>query len=136
MFCVLALILSATLTGVIWFVQIVHYPLFYLVPVDSFKQYEKKHQQLTSYVVLPLMITELLVSIHLFSDDPYSLCNILQILLLAIIWFSTFCIQMHIHKRLAKAKDTCLIQRLVKTNWIRTVSWTGRCLLFAGAIIL
>lgn len=47
-------------------------------------------------------------------------------LLLAIIWISTFYIQVPIHQRLLEIKDTDLLERLVRTNWIRTAAWTIR----------
>jgi hypothetical protein len=36
------------MTGLVWFVQIVHYPLFKDVGQDKFKHYEAQHSNLTS----------------------------------------------------------------------------------------
>ncbi len=44
--------------GVIWFVQLVHYPLFAAVGKDFFTEYEKRHQSWTTYVVAPGMLVE------------------------------------------------------------------------------
>ena len=57
----LLLQVAATLcmVGLIWFVQIVHYPLLAQVGRDGFRRYEMDHQRLTTWVVAPLMLTEL-----------------------------------------------------------------------------
>ena len=46
---------TAAMVGLLWFVQLVYYPLFALVGPDGFVEYEHSHQQRTSYVVGPLM---------------------------------------------------------------------------------
>ena len=51
-----ALLLAQTaatpfMTGVIWVVQVVHYPLFARVGVDGFREYEQSHQRRISLVV-------------------------------------------------------------------------------------
>ena len=38
---------SLFMTGVIWFVQIVHYPLFANVSRSAFAEYERRHANLT-----------------------------------------------------------------------------------------
>jgi hypothetical protein len=52
--------LAATLfmVGVIWFVQVVHYPLFSRVGSEKFSLYPKAHSRLTTYVVGPPMLVE------------------------------------------------------------------------------
>ena len=46
------------MTGLIWFVQIVHYPLFAKVGALAFKEYEHDHQRKTTWVVAPVMLIE------------------------------------------------------------------------------
>jgi hypothetical protein len=50
--------LAATLfmIGVIWFVQVVHYPLFSRVGPEKFSLYSEAHSRLTTYVVGPPML--------------------------------------------------------------------------------
>lgn len=52
---------AATLfmTGLIWFVQVVHYPLFGSAGRDIFAGYERAHQRRTGWVVGPPMLVEL-----------------------------------------------------------------------------
>ena len=47
------------MTGLIWFVQVVHYPLFSAVGRDRFSEYEGRHSRLTGRVVGAPMLLEL-----------------------------------------------------------------------------
>ena len=50
---------AATLymTGLIWFVQIVHYPLLGAIGDSEFPAYERRYMSLTTWVVVRLIIT-------------------------------------------------------------------------------
>jgi hypothetical protein len=52
--------LAATLfmVGVIWFVQVIHYPLFSRVGPEKFSVYSEAHSRLTTYVVGSPMLVE------------------------------------------------------------------------------
>ena len=52
---------AATLfmAGVIWIVQVVHYPLFARVGAAGYAAYQGAHVRLITYVVLPAMLVEL-----------------------------------------------------------------------------
>ena len=54
----LQLFSTLAMVGLIWFVQVVHYPLFAKVGSAGFTEYEQLHQQRTTLVVAPLMLTE------------------------------------------------------------------------------
>lgn len=53
------------MTGSIWFVQIVHYPLMDAVGPENYNEYHRRHQNRTSYVVGPVMLFELATAIAL-----------------------------------------------------------------------
>ncbi|MDP9439422.1 MAG: hypothetical protein M3P49_11875, partial [Actinomycetota bacterium] len=57
---VLLVHVGATLfmVGLIWFVQIVHYPLFASVGRGGFAEYSRAHSRLTGLVVGPPMLIE------------------------------------------------------------------------------
>ena len=63
---------AATLfmVGLIWFVQIVHYPLFSRVGEEAFQRYETDHQRLTTWVVGPPMLAEFATAILLVWCRP------------------------------------------------------------------
>ena len=103
---ILLLHAAATLVmvGVIWFVQIVHYPLMARVPVSEFAAYEHEHQNRTTFVVAPTMLLEALTAAMLLVVVPPGSGRILPaigITLLAVIWLSTFLVQVPLHTRLA-----------------------------------
>ena len=60
------------MTGLVWMVQIVHYPLFKNVGSEQFLHYEKQHSKLITYIVAPVMSFELVSGIILVIND-YSL---------------------------------------------------------------
>ena len=61
----LQLVSTLAMVGLIWFVQVVHYPLFGKVRVRSFHDYKQSHQQRTTLVVAPLMLTKAITTLAL-----------------------------------------------------------------------
>ena len=115
------------MTGLIWLVQLVHYPGFALVGESSFRDYEAFHVVRITYIVLPAMLLELLSGIALFvfaSDRNWLI--IANLVLLGVIWLSTAFIQVPLHSQLEAGFSQTTIASLVKTNWIRTIAWTIR----------
>lgn len=127
------------MTGIIWFVQVVHYPLFARVCSDGFAQFEAEHATRTGWVVGPLMCVELASALLLllpkyrptFISPSTAWAGAILVL---IVWVSTGLIQVPLHNRLAAGYDAATIVRLVATNWIRTVAWTLRSLLVVSWI--
>lgn len=123
------LVSAITMFGIIWFVQIVHYPLFADIDKGHFCSYEKKHQLRTTVVVVAPMLLELASSILLVIIDLRSVEAWLPLAGLAFtiaIWLSTFLIQVPLHTKLTDRFDERLHSRLVNSNWIRTVIWSLR----------
>lgn len=123
------LVATVAMVGLIWFVQIVHYPLFARVGPDVFVAYELVHQRRTSYVVGPPMAIEGVTALILLVAAPDGIRPALPIIglaLLAMIHASTVLLQVPTHAALADAHDADNIRRLVRTNWIRTVGWSLR----------
>ena len=126
--------LAATLfmTGVIWFVQVVHYPLFGRVGDTSFCEYEQAHTVRTGWVVGPPMLLELVPAVIAGRVRPewFSAAAAgIGLGLLAVIWLSTALLQVPLHGRLVERFAERDAARLTATNWIRTVCWTLRSLL-------
>jgi hypothetical protein len=139
---ILAVHAAATLflTGLIWFVQVVHYPLFERVGRDAFVEYERLHAAWTARVVAPAMLAEGACAVaivvkagsrepilpFLEAPGPDRGWAMVGLALLAVIWASTFALQVPCHRRLAQGFDAETARRLVRTNWIRTAAWTAR----------
>ena len=80
------------MTGLIWFVQVVHYPLFAAVGVAEFPAYSRAHQQWTTLVVGPPMLVEALTAALLLGSRPAGVPSWsawVGLGLVAIIWLST-----------------------------------------------
>lgn len=123
------------MTGLIWFVQVVHYKLFNMIGEDQFAKYEKLHMYLTTLVVAPAMLTEVISVMFLFYRAPFDILNeyfVISVVLLFIIWIATAVFQIPQHDILLKGFDEKAYRRLVRGNWVRTIAWTGRsiCLFF------
>jgi hypothetical protein len=118
------LAMSWALVGLIWIVQLVHYPSFQYVADSTFLDFHKHHTFSISLIVVPLMLIELSIGIWLWIQNKGSLYTIIPLCLLCIIWVSTFSLQVPIHNNLVLGKNVELIEQLVSTNWIRTLSWT------------
>lgn len=118
---------AATLfmTGLIWFVQIVHYPLFDHVGAGNFAAYEQEHTRRTGWVVVPPMLVELATAILLVWRMGGAV-TWTGLVLLALIWLSTFGWQVPAHERLETGFDAPTYRWLVLSNWVRTVAWSVR----------
>lgn len=124
--------------GLIWFVQIVHYPLHADVPEETFQTYQEKHVSYTSYVVVVPMLVEAITAVILVLYPPIPGTRFLWILALVlevIIFLSTYTLQTPKHFSLLKERDPEKIDALVKTNWIRTISWSGRGIIWIYFIL-
>ena len=119
-------------TGLIWTIQLVHYPSMHFVSRDKFELFHYFHQLRISIIAMPLMAIELITTIILFMqniDNESSLIFKINLIIVTLIWFSTFFIQVPLHQKLSKGKKNSLIDKLVLTNWFRTVLWTLRSIL-------
>jgi hypothetical protein len=116
------------MTGLIWLIQIVQYPLMSEVGEGAFVQYERAHCDRITPIVLPLMTAELLGAAFLvWRPVPgHSGMLVAAFAALLLIWASTFFLQVPLHNRLCQAFDAELHRQLVLTNWIRTVLWSAR----------
>ncbi|MDX1586516.1 MAG: hypothetical protein R3222_07225 [Balneolaceae bacterium] len=121
---------SFFMAGLIWFVQVVHYPSFLDMEESSFQQFHKNHVFRTGFVVIPPMLVELASSFMLvFFYSELFLINSMGLALVGLIWLSTFALQAPVHNRLQKNFEKSLILRLIRTNWIRTLLWSLKALL-------
>ena len=112
------------MTGLCWFVQIVHYPLFRAMKLEDLPQYEQKNK-VTGYITVTVMTVELITGLVLVYQQ-FELIYILNIVFLALIWLSTMVYQVPMHLKLMIVASNETISKLIRTNWIRTLSWTIR----------
>lgn len=128
----LNLIVTAMLTGLIWTIQLVHYPSFRFIREEDFIEFEKFHCKSISFIVAPLMSIELILANLLIIYDFNSIYFnhfLIAFFLVLIVWLSTLIFQMPYHKKLEEGFDHKVQKLLVKSNWIRTMAWSIRLLL-------
>jgi hypothetical protein len=128
---------TAAMAGLIWFVQIVHYPLFNRVPAAGFAAYEREHVRRTGWVVGPIMGVEAITAVALALWPPSGIPSgvpVVGVALLAVVWLSTLFLQVPEHRRLLAGPDGEAVRRLVGGNWIRTIAWTIRAPLAAWMV--
>ncbi len=122
------------MVGLIWFVQLVHYPLFDGVGPGGFAAYEARHTRQTTWVVGPLMFIELVTSVALLWVAPAGVSRWLIWAGLATVvvnWASTALLQVPQHRTLEAGYDEVATRFLVNSNWLRTAAWTAH-----GVIVL
>lgn len=120
--------------GLIWFVQIVHYPLLASIPQEIFSNYETRNVFLTTVVVGLPMLTELITAwLLIWKRTPLISRKVLWInfVVLVIIWLTSFSMQVPIHIQLMQAFDPAAHHYLVYSNWIRTILWSIRAILLS-----
>lgn len=120
------------LMGLIWTIQLVHYPLFAKVGKAEFSLYHSAHSTQITRLVLPLMLVELFTSIYIvfYIHETKYYEQSIGLVCLGIVWVSTFVLQVPLHNRLSGGFDPSLVRSLVNTNWIRTIAWTVKGLFF------
>ena len=127
----LQLLTTLAMFGLIWFVQIVHYPLFVRVGEPGFRDYAGLHATRTTYVVAPLMLVELVTAGCLLFPSlrlaaiPSSQAWVGAVLV-GVIWASTALVQVPLHDRLQAGFSQEDARRLAATNWVRTAAWSLR----------
>lgn len=120
------------MVGLIWFVQLVHYPLMHDVSEAGFVRYSQRHQHRTFFAVLPMLVEGLTGGALLFFA-PYQRSPLYWIAfgLMIMHFSSTALLQVPCHEKLLEGYDKSVVARLVRTNWIRTFAWSLRGVLLA-----
>lgn len=125
----LHLFATLLMTGIVWFVQLVHYPSFRFVSEEKGSDAVQFHQRNTSFLVIPLMLIEMGTGILLMGSSwvtMYGNYLLINLALLFLIWAVTFLKMFPLHRQLNRSVNEISIRSLIFMNWIRTVLWTAR----------
>ena len=120
---------SVGMFGVIWMVQVVHYPLMRFVSGAQFARFETAHRTRISWVVGPLMLIEGVCVLAFLFAPPAGLPWWLPwagAAAEAVAIGTTVFVSAPLHERLNAHFDPATLDRLIATNWIRTIAWTAR----------
>ena len=131
------LIFTSIMTGVIWVIQIVHYPSFHFIEKELYTAFQKFHMNKISIIVIPIMLAELITGMMFFLDksskDPFL---IISLIILVLIWLITGVFFSKAHNELITGYQELVVNQLVVMNWIRTLLWTLRLLLLICFVYL
>lgn len=130
---------TLAMAGVIWVVQRVVYPQFERASREAFAEFCREHQRRILPVVGPLMVVEgLTASWLVFAAPPGPAIALAAVgwLLLGAIWISTALVQAPLHRRLLRGYDRAAVERLVRSNRLRTAAWSARGLVALALLAL
>ena len=123
-FLLVQFLVCSMLTGLIWTIQLVHYPAFHFVS-SNFLSFHDFHSRRITWIVAPLMVTELWTGGALIwlAKESFYIANFAGII---VIWIVTIFLSIPQHKILSLRRDELAIKKLVSSNWPRTILWTIR----------
>ena len=129
-------IVTFILTGLIWVIQLVHYPMFQFLDLKNYSKAMQFHQQRISLIVMPLMLFELISGVYLAHAQWATLSGFhaINIAFLLIIWVHTFGLMVPFHQTMSIQLNTSLLQKTLQHHWIRTLAWSAKSVLW-GAIL-
>ena len=113
------------MVGIVWIVQVVHYPLFARVGDSGFPAYSAAHSHLTRLVVNLPMLVEAATVVTLLFFRPAALRASLAWVglgLLAVVWLSTALLHCPRHRALGHGFDQQAYRILVLSNWAHTAA--------------
>ncbi len=116
------------MVGMIWTIQVVHYPLFALVGTAQFPAYEAAHStRITAVIALPWAVQGLTtLALLLAPPDGLPRPLIWSAAVLAVVpVLVTVLASVPAHTALGSGFDAVAHTRLVATNWLRTAAWTA-----------
>ena len=131
------LIFTSIMTGVIWVIQIVHYPSFHFIEKELYTAFQKFHMNKISIIVIPIMLAELITGMMLFLDkSSKSPFLIISFVILVLIWLITGVFFSKAHNELMTGYQELVVNQLVVMNWIRTLLWTLRLFFLLAFVYL
>jgi len=115
----------AFMAGLIWLVQLVHYPLMSLVDRARFAEFHAAHSFRITWIVAPVMLLEAATAglLPLMSVVEPKLAWIC-VGLTGVAFASTGLLSVPQHSRLSSGFAGDAHSRLVQTNWVRTIAWS------------
>ena len=128
---------TLAMTGIIWLIQLVHYPAFSYIDASTFGDFARFHQHAISIVVVPLMLVEVVTTFLLLWKPHPALTRGLSLTAaacLALAWLSTLLLQVPLHQQLLQGPNEACVAKLITTNWLRTSAWSMRALILFFAL--
>ncbi|ADE53952.1 hypothetical protein [Coraliomargarita akajimensis] len=118
-------IVDGGLCLLLWWVQLWAYPKIARMEPEPLAEWHPRYVRMMTVVAGSMMVLQLMtVSAQVLFQA--SLPVFLSMALVAICWLVTFTLSVPCHRSIAEGASTPAVrQRLVRTNWLRTLAWTG-----------
>lgn len=117
------------LVGLIWTIQLVHYPSFSSIDPEVYRDFQQRHMHRMGQLVgLPWLVEGITVlGVFLLAPDDRvrllaAVGGVLEIVVIAVTVRSSI----PAHNSLSQGFDELAHRRLLRTNWLRTGAWTAR----------
>ncbi len=127
------------MVGLIWTVQVVHYPLFARVGADGFAGYHAAHaQRISRLLALPWGAESVtaLALVVLAPAGPARALAWLGLALLVVAVVATAALAVPEHRALAAGFDPAAHRRLQRRSWLRAAAWSARGLVALALVAL
>lgn len=135
-----ALVATLFSVGVIWFMQVLEYPLFAYVGEEAFPSFHTQHNRRLPGVVFLPMLVAFASTVMLLFGRPAGVPGWLAwlcVVLMAVVIVLSFTLLIPRHMRLTREGYSLeIIQELVRLNWIRTAAWTLHALVLMSMLVL
>ena len=122
------IVCNSYLVSLLFMTQFITYPTFLHIDKDKFSEYHRKYVNNISFIVAPVMLIELL-TLSLIAYFSSEFLIIKSLILLLVIWLTTFFIMTPSHNRISKSFNKKEIISLINYNWVRTILWSFKLLL-------
>lgn len=138
---VLVVGLAATwaMVGIVWFAQVVHYPMLRHAAGPAFPRVAEEHARRTGRLVAPLMAVEALTALGLLFVRPEGVplwTAALAAALLGAVWAMTAFVQVPHHAALRRGFESAAHRALLTGNAVRTAVWSARGAVVAGMAVV
>jgi len=118
---------------ILWLVQLVIYPSFLTCDLTKLVAWHRVYTRRVAWIIIPLMFTQLPLVAWLSWKNPGS-ANIGSLTALLACWILTFGVSVPLHRKIdAGGTSANTVQRLIRTNWPRTLLWSMAFLLGLAA---
>ena len=122
------IVCNSYLVSLVFMTQFITYPTFLHIDKDKFSEYHRKYVNNISFIVAPVMLIEFL-TLSLIAYFSSEFLIIKSLILLLVIWLTTFFIMIPSHNRISKSFNKKEIISLTNYNWVRTILWSFKLLL-------
>ena len=119
---------TSLMVGIIWVIQLLHYPAFHFIKESDYVEFQHFHMQRISFIVVPVMVLELFSAfmlVYFIQSNMLILC----LIILLFIWLITFIFFTKLHQSLLDGYDKTIVDKLVRINWSRTILWSIRLII-------